>query len=351
MCNIAGYVGTKPAAPILIDMLRREEGFCGGYFTGIATLHEGKIYYAKLTGDLQHLVDHTNAADLPGTIGIIHSRSNAGGGDEWAHPFVGTLNGETTLAYVANGAQGYFASRSAEVSTLTEQLLKDGYTLALRKKTDRDVYAALPDGSIAHTSDVMCQLILRNMKNGADATTAMADAFCELPGEIVGLLLSLTTPDCISWSRISRPMSLSFTTHGAYLATTAMAFPEDAGEPQLLPACSAGRVYSNRFSVTPYQHSPARIAPIHAQIRHHAYEIICAELKNGPKIFVDLAQAIKPLFEEADCLPVAALVYDILYGLKKCGTLKIEPRRIPGARADLDAPKFFMSIHEHASAT
>lgn len=26
MCNIAGYVGERRAAPILIDMLRREEG-------------------------------------------------------------------------------------------------------------------------------------------------------------------------------------------------------------------------------------------------------------------------------------------------------------------------------------
>ena len=31
MCNIAGYVGERRAAPILIDMLRREEGLDAGY--------------------------------------------------------------------------------------------------------------------------------------------------------------------------------------------------------------------------------------------------------------------------------------------------------------------------------
>ncbi len=53
MCNIAGYVGTQPAAPLLIKMMRQQEGLCGGYYSGIATLHEGKIYYAKLTGDVR----------------------------------------------------------------------------------------------------------------------------------------------------------------------------------------------------------------------------------------------------------------------------------------------------------
>ena len=45
MCNIAGYVGEKRAAPILIEMMKKQEGFAGGYYTGIATIHKGKIYH------------------------------------------------------------------------------------------------------------------------------------------------------------------------------------------------------------------------------------------------------------------------------------------------------------------
>ncbi|MBQ2273110.1 MAG: glutamine--fructose-6-phosphate aminotransferase, partial [Clostridia bacterium] len=92
MCNIAGCVGSRRAAPILLEMLRRQEGFAGGYYTGIATIHEGRIYSAKLTGDVSKLISDTDAADLPGTIGIIHSRSKSGGGDPWAHPFLGYRN-------------------------------------------------------------------------------------------------------------------------------------------------------------------------------------------------------------------------------------------------------------------
>ena len=108
MCNIAGYVGERRAAPILLEMLKREEGFEGGYSTGIATLHEGKIYYAKLVGDVDRLTSLTEAASLPGNIGIIHSRSGGREGAEWAHPFIAKKNGEIVTAYIANGAQGFF---------------------------------------------------------------------------------------------------------------------------------------------------------------------------------------------------------------------------------------------------
>ena len=32
MCNIAGYIGSKDAAPILAKMMQRQEGFGGGYY-------------------------------------------------------------------------------------------------------------------------------------------------------------------------------------------------------------------------------------------------------------------------------------------------------------------------------
>ena len=86
MCTIAGYAGKRRAAPILIEMMRKEEFMDGGLSTGIATIHEGKLYTAKVTGDLETLLRETDAADLPGTVGIIHSRT---GGNlvSHAHPF------------------------------------------------------------------------------------------------------------------------------------------------------------------------------------------------------------------------------------------------------------------------
>ncbi len=344
MCNIAGYVGDRPAAPLLIEMMLREEGFGGGYFSGIATIHEGKIYYAKLTGDMKRLVDLTEAASLPGNIGIIHSRSNSGGGDEWAHPFVGVRDGETKVAYVANGAAGSFAAQKPEQARTADALLAEGYEMLSRVRLDGGRYLTLSDGMSVHMSDVMCQMIMRYMDHGASAADAMSSAFCGLPSEIVGLLLSLAEPDRITFSRINYPMFISFASHGAYLGTTAIAFPEDCGEPRLLPACSSGDVFRDHYTVKPYTAPPATVAAIDARVMHEAYGIVCDAIRDEAMGVGPLCKLIRSCFAEADCCPDAALVYDILDSLNRQGKLEVETRLMPGAREDLMTPRFFVRI-------
>ena len=50
MCNIAGYSGSKQAAPILLEMLRKQQAYDGDVCTGVATIHEGKLHYRKIVG-------------------------------------------------------------------------------------------------------------------------------------------------------------------------------------------------------------------------------------------------------------------------------------------------------------
>ena len=105
MCNIAGYIGKKQAAPILCEMLRKQEGFCAGYYTGIVT-HDGeKLCWAKVVGNLENLLNETDVMNFPGTIGFLHGRSKSGGDIEWGHPF---MNADNTLAYIANGSAGCY---------------------------------------------------------------------------------------------------------------------------------------------------------------------------------------------------------------------------------------------------
>ena len=74
MCNIAGYAGDRQAAPILLEMLRAQQDFDGGLSTGVATIHEGKLHYRKLVGNVDDLIRNTDVLELPGSIGISHSR-------------------------------------------------------------------------------------------------------------------------------------------------------------------------------------------------------------------------------------------------------------------------------------
>ena len=337
MCNIAGYVGQRRAAPILIDMIRRQEGLAGGYYTGIATLHEGRVYYAKLTGDVDRLVSLTEAASLPGNVGIIHTRSKAGGGDGWAHPFVSRRDGEIKLAYVANGSAGRFGIDDEQYTALIRDLEVAGYVM--ESKED----AVSGGGKTAHMSDVMCQLIMSKYDSVGQGARAMAEAFCRMPNEIVGLALMTDAPDGICWSRINMPMSVAFCDHGAYLATSPTAFPADAGDYTLLPTCSSGRVTAERFCATPYKKAPCRVAELTDAVAEAAYGVVCRDLEAGERTVAQLKRAVKPCFEAADCDQSAAVVYRILHVLQKQGRLSIESRRVTGAAEGIDAPRFYIT--------
>ena len=74
--TLRGSMGTLFSQKILrvddlaaaIEMMRAQEGWGGGYYSGIATIHEGRIYCRKVTGVLDRLLRTTDALDLPGTI-------------------------------------------------------------------------------------------------------------------------------------------------------------------------------------------------------------------------------------------------------------------------------------------
>ena len=345
MCNIAGYIGTKDAAPVLLDMMKREEGFAGGYYTGLATLDGGKIHYAKLTGDTDKLIKDTDAKNLPGKMGIIHRRSKSGGGDEWAHPFVGIKNGKTELAYIANGNNGFFETNMATNVALSEQLLSEGFEMLslLPENVNKD-YPTLSDGSAVHMSDTMCQLIYKNVLSGDKLDKAMEKAYCAMPGEIVGLAISLAQPDAIGWTRINMPVFIAFAPHGAYLASTPHAFPEDAGEPQLLPAFASGLVYADSFTTVTYPEKPAKVAEITARVMAEAYNEIVKATSQEPQSMLPLLDLVTPIFDKADILQTYPLVYSVLYSLKNEGRLEIQTDMLPGAFENLTAPKFKMRL-------
>ncbi len=346
MCNIAAYVGTRRAAPILIEMLRRIEPMNAGFFTGIATLHEGKLHYRKIEGELQYFLQHTDAADLPGNIGIIHGRTPGTGGDAWAHPFIGKRNGEPVTALVVNGALGCFAPNVPRYTALARELYDEGYEFGSKVAIPSPDGRMLSTGECVHPSDVLCQTTLRNMNRGMSEERALEKAFCEdAPSEIVGLMLSTAHPDRIFWSMLSKPMMRAVAPHGTYLASCAIAFPDDiCTYPARLPHCSAGYVSADGFTATAFANPPARVAPITTTVEKKAYDHICQMLGEGAHTLAELVKAIRPLFDNADCDLAAPLTYAILYDLYKEGHLHFETRRITHTANRMDAPCYYMSF-------
>ena len=101
MCGIIGYVGEKPAMPILIDGLRRLE-YRGYDSAGVAVM-EDQIALHKSVGRIADL-ERVIPASSYGTMGIAHTRWATHGGvtEANAHPH---LSMDNSIAVVHNGFQ------------------------------------------------------------------------------------------------------------------------------------------------------------------------------------------------------------------------------------------------------
>ncbi|HMG17587.1 MAG TPA: glutamine--fructose-6-phosphate aminotransferase, partial [Gemmatimonadales bacterium] len=73
MCGIVGYVGSRQAAPILLEGLARLE-YRGYDSAGIALQNGGGVETRKLAGRVQGLTDLLSREPVQGTCGIAHTR-------------------------------------------------------------------------------------------------------------------------------------------------------------------------------------------------------------------------------------------------------------------------------------
>ncbi len=136
MCGIVGYIGTKQAAPIILDGLSKLE-YRGYDSAGMAVYDgEGKINITKSVGRLKILENITRGGEtMPGLCGIGHTRWATHGvpSDINAHPH---FNEAETITVVHNGIiENYIQLR--------KMLTDRGYKFI--SETDTEVVAHLLD--------------------------------------------------------------------------------------------------------------------------------------------------------------------------------------------------------------
>ena len=135
MCGIVGYIGTKQAAPIILDGLSKLE-YRGYDSAGMAIYDGKKINITKSVGRLKVLENLTRGGEtMPGVCGIGHTRwaTHGAPSDTNAHPH---FNADETITVVHNGIiENYLQLR---------QMLADkGYKFV--SDTDTEVLAHLLD--------------------------------------------------------------------------------------------------------------------------------------------------------------------------------------------------------------
>ena len=185
MCGIVGYVGKQQAAPILLDGLQRLE-YRGYDSAGIAVSGPEGMRVKKAKGRLQVLKDLTHdGADLPGTLGIGHTRWATHGepNDINAHPHVSRSG---RIAVVHNGIIENFAE-------LKGQLLHKGYQF--KSETDTEVVVQLLDYYYEQCGDVL--EAVRRMLSAVEGAYALG-------------IVSADAPDMLIAARKDAPLLLGY---------------------------------------------------------------------------------------------------------------------------------------------
>lgn len=350
MCNIAGYAGDRQAAPILVEMLKKQRYFDGGMCTGIATVHEGKIYSRRVFGDIDVLLKETDALSLPGTLGFIHSRP---GGEreafEYIQPFVME---DGSMAVIENGV--------CQIDDLTPQrngavdmLVDNGYTFRSVRLREKDGYPQLKTGHYVATGESVMRLTDYYHRQGKSYAEALAMGVSDIYTDIVSLMLNVSMPDTISVVRLSRPMHILLGEGETFLATTEFAFPEDVkGESMSLPLMHTCLVTKDGFSVTPYKVKGEDVCAITPMSYAKAYDRIVKILKGKKDAPVDYDVIEVAVWKEMTdvwseqhrCMQYARLAYEVLYQLYREGRLKMIVRQADSRHGM--RPRAFMWIEE-----
>jgi glucosamine--fructose-6-phosphate aminotransferase (isomerizing) len=201
MCGIFGCILKEGnAAPLIHESLKRLE-YRGYDSVGIATLQDGKIYVKKDKGKIDEVHKLLNLDDLPGNVGIGHTRWATHGAPLKvnAHPHSDCTG---NLMVVHNGIIENF-------SELKLELENNGHNFV--SKTDTEVIAHLIEEKLEKSPEL-------------DLVTAVMESVRKLDGSYALAVISTKEPDKIICARNESPLILGVSDNGVYFASDIPAF-------------------------------------------------------------------------------------------------------------------------------
>jgi len=334
MCVLAGTVGDGPAAPVLLEMLEREEGLYGGYYTGLATVADGTLHVRKVVGDVAKLRSETDAAALPGSIGIAHSRTPSGGDVEWGHPFVDC---QEQMAYVAQGSRGFF-KHGVDMAAAGDGLLARGHRFRTASSEAVGGYPVLSDGTCVHISDLLCHAIAEELAACGDRAEAMRQAFMKLPGEVIGLTVHQHDPDRVAAVTVNQSLVIGRDASAVYMASCGLAFPDGITWRMALPSNTAAAIGRTGIDLRPFgpETEPVNDACPTAE----AEALILQRVADEPGLaFPKACSATKALWPASGLCRNAPMAYDVAERLVRSGRVGIETARVPGMFGHGTAPQ------------
>ncbi|UCE16163.1 MAG: glutamine--fructose-6-phosphate transaminase (isomerizing) [Candidatus Bathyarchaeota archaeon] len=199
MCGIFGCIlKNGNAAPIIHAGLKRLE-YRGYDSVGEATIHENKLFIKKDEGQIDDVHTRRNLDNLPGRIGIGHTRWATHGAPYQAnaHPHT-DCTGQT--AVVHNGVVENFMELRRELEELGH---------IFKSKTD---------------SEVIPHLIEEKMKEGLPLSEALRETLNRLEGSYAIAVVSAEEPNKIFCARKESPLVVGVAEDAVYCASDIPAF-------------------------------------------------------------------------------------------------------------------------------
>ncbi len=195
MCGIIGVIGSRPAAPLLLDALRRLE-YRGYDSAGLATLVNGHIDRRRAEGKLGNLSAVLERSPLPGTTGIGHTRWATHGAptESNAHP-----HGTARVSVVHNGIIENHAELRAELEAEGQEF-----------STETD-------------TETVAQLVDLNLKRGMNPTAAAGTAFRRLEGAYAIAMIFAGHPELIVGAQHGAPLAVGFGEDEMFVGSDALA--------------------------------------------------------------------------------------------------------------------------------
>jgi len=200
VCGIVGYTGARPAAPLLLEGLKRLE-YRGYDSAGIALVEGGRLEVHKAAGRIAALERELGQNLPPGHTGIAHTRWATHGAPTTANAHPHTDCGGT-LALIHNGI-------IENAGPLRAALVRRGHVF--RSETDTEVLAHLIEEAYAKGG------------GGGGLVGAVAGALHEVEGTYGIAVVSTREPDTIVAARRGSPLLVAIGSGENFIASDASA--------------------------------------------------------------------------------------------------------------------------------
>jgi glucosamine--fructose-6-phosphate aminotransferase (isomerizing) len=195
MCGIVGVIGAEPAAPLLLEGLRRLE-YRGYDSAGIATLVDDGIVRRRAPGKLVNLAEVLRLDPLPGGTGIGHTR--------WA----------THGAPTQRNAHPHGTSR---VSVVHNGIIENHAELRAELEAEGQVFETETD------TETVAQLVDLNLRYGMAPVDAAREAFRRLEGAYALALVFAGHPELMVGAQHGAPLAIGFGDGAMYLGSDSLA--------------------------------------------------------------------------------------------------------------------------------